>query len=187
MNRNLFKHLGFLTLFLFAFQWATAQKSFDLQPNPNLVVSGTSTLHDWDMPSNTAQGSMQATEESGSLTAINSLKIEMPAESIKSGKKAMDKKAYDALKTSKNKSVVFNLKSATKTGNAWVFKGSFSIAGVTKDVTLDIVEASSSGEYGFSGSYEFKLSDYDITPPTAVMGTIKTGDEVKVSFDVKFK
>jgi len=30
------------------------------------------------------------------------------------------------------------------------------------------------------------MSDFDITPPTAMLGTLKTGDKVKVSFSFQF-
>lgn len=184
---NYLKPLGLVMLLVFMTQAAVAQKKFNLQANPDLVVSGTSSLHDWDMPSDQAKGTMEAKEESGKLAEIKSLKIEMPAESIKSGKRAMDKKAYDALKTKQHKSVIYTLKSASKSGDTWTLNGSFNIAGVTKNVSLKAKETSQAGGYTLKGSYDFKLSDYDITPPTALMGSIKTGDEVTISFTVNFK
>lgn len=176
--------VAFLVL---SFQFGFAQKTFKIDGKPSLAVSGTSTLHDWEMPSNTATGSMTATEENGKISAITSLTVEMPAESIKSGKKAMDKKAYEAMKTDKHKTVKFSLRSASKSGDTWTLTGTFNIAGTAKQVNLKAKETASGGVYGLSGSYSFKLSEYGITPPTAMMGTIKTGDDVKISFNVKFK
>lgn len=187
MSRLFFKRALLSILFVFVVQFAFAQKSFQLQTKPELKVSGTSSLHDWEMPSSIATGSMKATEAGGKLTQIQSLSITMPAESIKSGKKGMDKKAYEALKTDRNKNVTFELKSASKAGDIWTLAGTFNIAGTAKQVSLKVKETSVSGIYGLIGTYSFKLSDYGITPPTAMMGTIKTGDEVKIHFNVKFK
>ena len=187
MSRFFLKRAMISTLFVFIVQFGFAQKTFQLDAKPDLKVSGTSTLHDWDMPSSTATGNMVATEAGGKLTEIKSLNITMPAESIKSGKKAMDNKAYEALKTNKNKNVVFTLRSASKSGDTWTLTGTFNIAGTTKQVSLRAKEIASGGVYGLSGTYSFKLTDYGITPPTAMMGTVKTGDEVKISFNVKFK
>lgn len=164
-----------------------AQKTYQLQAKPNLAISGTSTLHDWSMPSSTATGTLTGADEGGKLTSITAIKITMPAESIKSGKNGMDKKAYEALKTSKHKNVVFTLKSATKSGTTWTLNGTFEIAGVSKAVTLKVQETSAGGVFGLKGDYSFKLSDYSIVPPVALMGTVKTGDAVKMTFDVKFK
>ncbi len=177
------------TLFFFitAIQLGYTQKTFKLDAKPSLAISGTSTLHDWSMPSSTATGTLVANEEAGKLDEIKSLTVEMPAESIKSGKKGMDKKAYDAIKTETYKTVKFDLKSASKAGDTWTLNGTFTIAGVTKTVSLKAKETSANGTHGLSGSYSFKLTDYNITPPTALMGTVKTGNDVKITFDVKFK
>lgn len=187
MNKLFSTQMLIVVLFVFGLQFCFAQKTFHLDPKPYLIISGTSTLHDWEMPSSTATGFMVAKEMGGKLTEIKSLTINMPAESIKSGKKGMDKKAYEALKTDKNKNVEFDLKSASKSGDTWTLVGTFKIAGTTKQVTIKAKETTLSGSYGLSGSYAFKLTEYNIEPPKAMMGTIKTGDDVKISFNVKFK
>jgi len=166
----------------------TQEQTLKLQPNPELKVSGTSTLHDWEMPSKQASGTMVAVISEGKITEIKSLTVEMPAESIKSGKKGMDKIAYEAMKTDKHKTVKFVLESAVKNGNKWKLTGKFTIAGTTKQAKFDVEEkVLQFGVHSISGTYSLKLTDYGITPPTAMMGTIKTGDAVKVSFNVKFK
>jgi len=178
-----------MALALFSVQFSHAQKqTLKLQANPELKVAGTSTLHDWEMPSKQATGTMVASLTDGKITEITSLVVEMPAESIKSGKKTMDKIAYEALKTDKHKNVKFVLESATKSGNKWKFTGKFTIAGTTKQAKFDVEEkALQFGVHVLSGNYSVKLTDYGITPPTAMMGTIKTGETVKISFNVKFK
>jgi hypothetical protein len=35
-----------------------------------------------------------------------------------------------------------------------------------------------------SGSKKLKMTEFDMVPPTALMGTIKTGDEVTVTFNL---
>lgn len=184
---KLFSTMKLVVIGFMLIQTGYAQKTFKIDGKPALAISGTSTLHDWSMPSSTATGTLVATEEDGKLEEIKSLSVEMPAESIKSGKNGMDKKAYGALKTDKFKTVKFDLKSASKTGETWTLNGTFTIAGVTKTVSLKAKEVSANGTHGLSGTYSFKLTDYSITPPTALMGTVKTGDAVKMTFDVKFK
>lgn len=165
-----------------------AQETFALEEKPSLKISGTSSLHDWEMTSELATGKMEAQQTTAKLVKITGLTVSMPSESLKSGKKAMDKNTYKALKTDQNKNIKFDLKKAEKTSDGnWSFTGSFTIAGVTKQVAIKVVETASASQFIFDGSYSFKLTDYKITPPTAVMGTIKTGDEVKISFKIKFK
>ncbi len=177
-----------LLIFIATSTFGFAQKTLTLDAKPQLKISGTSSLHDWDMVSESATGKLVATTEGNKLITINSLVVEMPAESIKSGKGGMDKNAYKALKTNQFKTVKFDLKSSTKNADGtWNFTGTFAIAGATKSVTLKIKETTIGGQPVFEGSYSFKLTDYKITPPTALMGTVKTGDDVKISFTLKFK
>lgn len=165
-----------------------AQDTYTIESKPVLTISGTSTLHDWDMTSNTATGKLTATDKAGKLEKITALTVEMPAESLKSGKKGLDKNAYKALKTTEHKTVKFELKQANKTSNGtWNLKGNFTIAGVTKEVTIVVKEISTGGKYTLSGDYNFKLTEYKVVPPTVMMGTVKTGDAVKISFAISFK
>lgn len=172
---------------LFLISTVTAQKTFIVQKDNTLKISGTSSLHDWDMTSSTATGRMVGTFENQSLQSIQTLSVEMQAESLKSGKNGMDKNAYKALKTNQFKTIKFDLKSAKKEGTTWTLNGTFQIAGVSKNVTIKAKESVNGGDIVLEGSYDFKLTDYDITPPTALMGTVKTGDAVKVTFKISFK
>ncbi|WP_116788687.1 YceI family protein [Flavobacterium psychrotrophum] len=176
-----------LLLLLFVVTTASAQETLTIEPKPTLKISGTSSLHDWEMISNTATGKLVAVMDGAKIEKINSLIIEMPAESIKSGKSGMDKNAYKALNTSQYKTVKFELKLATKTTTGWTLKGNFTIAGVTKEANIAVKETATAGKNTLSGDYSFKLTDYKITPPTALLGTVKTGDAVKISFVINFK
>lgn len=185
-TKRMSSYLNMILLLLIA-TGIQAQETFNLEPKATLAISGTSTLHDWEMISSTSTGKLVAVEKSGKLDKITSLVIDMPAESIKSGKKGMDKNAYKVLKTTEYKSVKFELKQATKTSTGWNLIGNFIIAGVAKEVTLPVKETSAGGKFTLTGSYSFNLTDYKIDPPTAMMGTIKTGNAVKISFTVSFK
>jgi hypothetical protein len=40
------------------------------------------------------------------------------------------------------------------------------------------------GDIQFTGSRSLKMTDYKMKPPTAMMGTIKVGNEVTLKFDL---
>lgn len=165
-----------------------SQTSFNVAPTGDLKISGTSSLHDWEMTSKTASGKAVMTAVEQEVTDIKSLTVEMEAESLKSGKKAMDKNTYKALQTDVHKKIKFELNNAAKLANGnWNLTGTFTIAGTTKKVTIPAKIASKGNIHTVSGSYSFKLTDYNITPPTALMGTIKTGNDVKISFQIDLK
>ncbi|WP_053990880.1 YceI family protein [Mangrovimonas sp. TPBH4] len=152
-----------------------------------LTVEGTSSLHDWEEVAEKQKGSI-VIDNSGAEPSISSLSVEIEAESLKSGKSAMDKNTYTALKTKSNKTISFKLtkvKSISKVSDG-KFKvsatGDLSIAGVTNSTDLDFTMEVSGSTVKLNGSKSFKMSTFKIDPPTAVFGTVKTGDEVTIKF-----
>ena len=154
------------------------------------AVAGTSTLHDWEMKSTTGTCSLTAqTDASGNITAITDMKFSMSAKTLKSGKSAMDKNAYSALKADKNPNITADLKNAkvaTKdnvnyTVNATVL---LNIAGKAREtdmvVTLKKVNANS---YSVSTKKKINMVEYGVEPPSFMMGTVTTGKDVDISFN----
>lgn len=171
-------------LVLFSFQ-LFAQSSYKVGPNVELKVTGTSTIHDWEMVSNQATGQGNLIIENGKLQAVKKLSVQMPAESIKSGKSAMDKNTYTSLNTKKHPQINFELADLSKVGEGlWKAKGNFTIAGVTKPASFEVKSSQVGEKVKFEGKYPFKLTDYQIDPPTAMFGTIKTGEEVTIHFNI---
>lgn len=177
--------LFFALLFVIVGTFGFSQNKLSLQ-SADLRVSGTSTLHDWEMKSSKATGSLQG-DISTDVNSITGLSVTMGIKTLKSGKSGMDKKAYDAMNASKFANASFELTSAQKSGKGWTLNGDLTLAGKKKAVKVNASESISDGVVTLSGSHSFKLSDFGITPPTAMLGTIKTGNDVKITFTVKFK
>lgn len=154
-----------------------------------VTIAGTSTLHDWESEATKleASGSLELT--GSQLESINSLKVTIPAKGIVSPKgRVMDNKTYDALKADKNPNITFRLEKATVNGSKIQATGKLTIAGKTQTVNLNATsKTDSAGNITFSGSKPIKLADYDMEPPTALMGTIKTGEEVTVKYELTLK
>jgi polyisoprenoid-binding protein YceI len=79
------------------------------------------------------------------------------------------------------------LKSFAVEGSTVHLTGNLTIAGVTKPVKFKSEYQVKGSDVHFTGSYSFKMTDFGIDPPTAVMGTIKTGDEIVVRFDLVYR
>src|SRR5690554_1112803 len=138
-----------------------AQVKYQVGPKPELKVTGTSTLHDWEMVSHQAIGEGILVQQGGNLQEVESLSVQMPAESIKSGKDAMDKNTYAALNTKKHKQIQFTLSDITSSGaGTWKAKGNFTIAGVTKPATFEVKSSKNGLDHRFQGKHAFRLTDY---------------------------
>jgi polyisoprenoid-binding protein YceI len=60
--------------------------------------------------------------------------------------------------------------------------------GTTKKVTLKSHgKALKSGVYQFKGAVALKMTDFNMKPPTAMMGMMKVGDGITLKYDVIFE
>lgn len=178
--------------FLFAFMLATtnlySQEYILNNQASQLIVSGTSSLHDWDIKAEQRKGNIVL--NLSDKLQIQKLKFEVTSESLKSGKGSMDKNTYKALKTKDHKNITFNLvdvKEVSDLGNGnYKVKsnGNLTIAGVTKKISLDFNLQVSSGKITLKGEKELKMTDFNIDPPKALLGTITTGNDIKIKFNI---
>lgn len=183
----------FAFLLLFAFSFAYGQSNYRVS-NYSLVINGTSNLHAWQSKANEIRGSGSIQADASGLKSIQNLSIEIPAKSIKSTKGSiMDNKTYDALKANSFPNINYKLEKVTSLnskGGSFNLNASgyLTIAGVTQSLQL-YVEGwlGGDGSITFKGSKKFKMSDFSIKPPTALMGTLTTGDEVEIVFQVSLK
>lgn len=150
-----------------------------------ITIAGTSTMHDWTMTSKevTYQADFELNAD-GTPTKLNTVSVTLPAESLKSGKGAMDNNAYKSLKTDKHKQITFQLTSSKLNGKTITCSGNLTIAGTTKPVDIDVTYEVKNGSLVCKGSRKIKMTDYNVEPPSFMFGSVKTGDEITVTFDV---
>jgi hypothetical protein len=60
-----------------------------------------------------------------------------------------------------------------------------SLAGVTKRYQIPVSITHEGDEYGFAGSLELNICDFNLEPPVVMMGLIRVKEEVKVDFTLK--
>jgi polyisoprenoid-binding protein YceI len=140
------------------------------------------------MKSASKTGTANLTVTDSKLTAINSIDITLPAESIKSEKKSMDKVAYETLKTEKFKNIKYVLKSAEKVNETtWNLTGTYTIAGVSKVLKTQVkTTTAANGVVSVQGSNKITFTEFGMKSPTALLGTIKTGEDLTIKFNLNF-
>ncbi|MBL7761691.1 MAG: YceI family protein [Sediminibacterium sp.] len=186
---NFTKKLAFLGLGLMFFVGAFAQVKYTSKNNLSLVVSGTSTLHDWDMKS--ADGSFEATftmSPAGAITAVSGISFTTNPTALKSGKGAMDKNAYKALKTAvaSFQAASGSVSAVDATSVQVKAKGKLTIAGSTQDAeVVATCKVNADKSITVTGSKKISMKEFGMEPPSFMMGTIKTGNDVTLKFDLK--
>lgn len=159
-----------------------------------VTIFGTSNIHDWEMESNQSKTSATVTiNPAGQLTAVSNLSFIMAVQTLKSGKGAMDDNTYKAMKEKQFPTLQYVAPAVTvkaASGNSYTLAttGKLTIAGTTRDIVLNgnaTVNADKS--ITVTGSYAFQMTDYNVTPPSIMFGTIKVGPPITVKFTLTLK
>lgn len=184
------KRINLIIFLILGLGTLQAQDTYQLR-TAEISISGTSSLHDWTSKTNKLTASGDLTVENGNLVDIPSLKVTVPVTSIKSEKgKIMDNKTHKALASDEHPNISFKLlelQSIDTNGNATklVASGLLTIAGKSKTIQLTVkAKADGNGGFQFTGSKALKMTDFGIDPPTALLGTLKTGDDITVAFNL---
>jgi len=188
MNYNKKFIAGFITFsLLIVVSVLSAQTTFQMGDSQKFVVKGTSTIHDWDMESEGARGQAQIVIEDGELKDIESLSVQVPVKSMKSGSNRMDRTAYSAIEADDHQYIQFDLTRVRNITSEHVLAtGTLTIAGNTRTVSVRTNYQVNGNSVQFYGDQDISFSQFDLDPPTAMLGSIRTGDNLEVSFDVNF-
>ncbi len=180
------------TLIIIVIALSSFGYDYELSEEGNsIIIKGTSNLHDWQMNLITSVVEVQFSQEGSGLKSIDKANFSCKITDIKSDNSLMDKKTYESLKANDFQLIHFNLlnksdlsvKEKTFNGN---LDGMLFIAGVKKQINIPF-RGIMNGDNTLSiqGSVDVKMSDYNIKPPTALLGTLKTGDKVTIDFSLK--
>jgi hypothetical protein len=183
-----------LTFLLFLFSSFLFGQSNLKITNYYFVIKGSSNLHDWESKANEVRCNAPALLDKGTLNAIQALYLEIPVKTIKSAKGSiMDGKTYDALKADYYPNISFKLERINKIGKSGdgydvSASGYLFIAGTTNKTDMYVrAKVGADGGVTFTGSKKLKMTDYKIKPPTALMGTLTTGDDIEIVFTITLK
>jgi hypothetical protein len=177
---------------------------YDAKPGSKLKLEGTSTIHDWKMEGQIIGGFLEldkdfqppsptaATPKLGKVNARAQASI--PVRSLRSGTDRMDEVMKETMKEPQFKRIEYRLtemvlKPASSPAGPYQFetKGDLTIAGVTNKISMPVtMEALDKTRLKISSSTSLKMTDYGVKPPApSILGLspIKTGDDVKVSFE----
>ncbi len=165
-------------------------QALSLAPQISIInVHGTSNVRDWDMKPNKVSGvlTLNNSEE------ISTISLEIVVNSLKSGNRIMDGKTYGAFDDKKNPNITFQLIDISPSKLSYkdsevTLTGNLTMAGQTRKISFKaICKITEEGGYQLKGSVPLKMTDFKMKPPTAMLGTMKTGDAVTIKFDVTFK
>ncbi|RRO25114.1 YceI family protein [Flavobacteriaceae bacterium 14752] len=181
MKTYLIPKILFLSLFFTGIYCAEAQSNYKLdQKTSEILIDGTSNIHDWTIEAEAFNGEMFFDENKN----LKSLSLNVPVKHLESGKNSMNKNTYEALKEEEHPKISFVLDKVEKSGETYIASGKLSIAGHTENVSIPISFNETGTNKSIKANYSINMVDYGVEPPTALFGTIKTGESVTVKVNL---
>ena len=182
-----------LISFAIAISFSIAQKPYVLTSG-DLEVMGTSTLHDWTSTVKVMAGKAQINiDEQNALAGLTSFTWSCKAtDLISEHGSIMDKNSWKALDSDHYPTISYKLKNVEKispAGGGWelVTVGDLTLHGVAKTIRMNVkATVNANGVITFTGSQAMKMTDYKVTPPTVMLGTLKTGDDLTIKYTISY-
>jgi polyisoprenoid-binding protein YceI len=162
-----------------------AQDLFELNPTKSTVlIEGTSSLHDWEMQAKEVSGRFEINSDD----QLENLRFNSTVTGLVSDKSKMTKLAHKALKSKEYSDITFiSNRIVNSTDEEIKVSGILNISGISKEVELTLKRKTTENGIKLEGSYELKMTDYGIDPPKALLGAIKTANEITVTFSLVFE
>lgn len=122
-----------------------------------------------------------------------SLNIEIPVETLNCGRNRMNRDLYEALQGDKHNSIRFEyLQADLLTEEIGIdtplrlrVQGLLTVAGTQREISFEAEgRLCGAGVVRVKGSKKILMTDYNVKPPTALLGLIKAQDELIVHFDI---
>lgn len=151
-----------------------------------VTVEGTSTMHAWECDVKSFSG---ATTINGDLGSIKDASVAIPVSGIDCDNRRMNNLVRDAFNASQHPGITFSLGEAKAASgeNGWTkltINGTLEMNGTKRPVTLTLNGRQNGSGYEFRGSHKLNMTDFDMRPPTAMLGAVRTGDEVTIHFEL---
>lgn len=169
-----------------------------LQPQSRLWVDGTSNVRSWSCAAatldaaveTTAPGAVDAVMRGTKVVKSATLTVASAKLDCRSGK--TNEHMRKALKSEEHRAITFRMVtydlSPAGDGAQGSATGELTLGGTTKPITVKgLVTQEPGGVLHITGTHALRMTEYGLTPPSLMMGTMKVKDAVRVHFDLLLK
>jgi len=168
----------------------------DLRPESELSFEGTSTLHGFRCKTTKLQATVQvdAAYSEARLTELRrplrSIEVVIPVRSLSCGNKGLEENMFKALRADLYPDIRYELStyeipSGSVTDNGFTLRavGKLTIAGKQSTIEMLIkADRLPDGNAKATATQPVLMTDFGIKPPVFMLGTLRTGKKVVVSF-----
>ena len=172
-----------------------SQVVYTPEPDSRLWIEGRSNVNQFECRADTYRGDATIYYESDEANANEQTdaNLEIEVAGFDCGRERMNRDFRNALKANSFPKIIFrfgevlNMQPLAGEENTIRFNvmGYLTVAGVTREITFDMIGYFLSDDrIRAVGSKQIKMTDYEVEPPTAMLGLVKAENELTVHFDL---
>jgi polyisoprenoid-binding protein YceI len=194
MKIQIINRLGSILVVCFLyFPVVSSQNAIKFLPDSSTIqIKGTSNLHEWEEKVQKFNVILAFSYNNKEIKGIDKVQFSCSSASVEGESSIMNGKTHDALKVEKFPDIKYTMTEVESFQNnngkiSGSINGDLMLAGVTKKLNLTFTGTILSNRIILKGSKQINMTDFKIDPPTAMLGTLKTGDTVELIYSLQFK
>ena len=172
----------------------TAQSKYLLNSH-SIKIEGTSNVMSWEaeVPEVSGEFILQA-NGSGEIIDVEKVSVRIESTAIKGTEgRAMTEKIHEALNVQRYQYITFRLQEVQQVRSSsnnpdffrMVSTGVLTISGVSKSISLTTVgRVNPGGDIVLTGTQDINMTDYEVKPPRAMFGALRTREEITVKYSI---
>lgn len=187
-----------LALTPFLVGWVIAANRLVVQPESQLWIEGTSTVRSFKCAAAVIEADVTTTRPDavqaviGGETAVASVALRVPAGRLDCRNNTMNEHMRKALKVDANPTITFDLGAyellSTDARMRTRLDGTLTLGGAKKDISIEADLVPEAGNaLRVKGSYDLRMTEYGLKPPSLMLGTLRVNELVTVNFDLLLK
>jgi len=191
--------LSIFASFLVAFGLvAVAQaQTYKVTNASSMTIYGSANVTDWEAKAKTIDGEIRISNtdlsdwSEADASWFESVEIAIKVEDIDADSRRMNRNMHGYLKEDQYPEITYRLVEAKELamldnpGVKLTVRGVINAAGTDKEIIHDVeVRKNDGGGLVVSGSQDLLMTDFGIDPPTAVLGSIRSRDEMTITFEI---
>ena len=155
-------------------------------PSSEVVLDGSSNVADWRCRGTAIDAEM--TVAAADLNEVIDFDLNIPVNTFRCGNRVMESDMREALKADRHPNVTFSFREVLESdvvGNHVTIVGDLTLAGVTRKIDLNVsAQRLSRTSFRVRATLPLRMTDFGITPPSALFGAIRARNSLTVRFDL---
>lgn len=173
---------------------AIKEMNISFLPESKIRIDGDSTVRKFSATTEAVELNGKAIDKPEAKANLpwtpTEIEMVLAVKNLKSGDGTLDYHMHENLKAEKFPQISLKLTSFKFSNNdeggmnTVTASGTLTVSGVTKPIALKATLAADGQNLRIKGNKLVLMTDYGIEPPTMMLGTLKTRNEIEISFDV---